>query len=1051
MELHYRFTLENAIVGTFQISEPIGWKTIELSLERHPEYHSLIETIDVPLELYGSDGVHDGGYAFFKAVIANGVDQEIAMRIEVKEGDDGAWEDLYIGQLQTHLYKDFPYLKKLQVPVVRNNLWAKFINRINFPVDLQGTTSVDEETVPLRSPNTISLPSQVIRQQYRGRVEAEVAYSITGNIYGIFDLGRVDLNEIKTKFNYPRVSSATRPFELFDLDFGGEYVFDLLATITSDGGNNQVTDMNLYFQINDDAPVAAAVLQQGVNGINGTTRFSYSATHTLNKHDQIRFYFLNSNGGANDFILLAQEGSDVTELEVVANTVDDASTAQAYLAHDAALSIIEKICNAITAFYSEYFGGASTDLTYPENGCGYPHTLLKGRHVRGISTPFFMSFEEWWKGLNPIFGLGLGYENVDGSPESEVIRVEQIESFYDNMSTSITLTEVDGEKIEFSIDDDIIFKKVKAGYSKWEAEAGSGIDNTQTIHDYTASMRIVGENKDLLSTMYAAALGIEQARRNRVLAADDYRLDEDWMIIQMDPASVNNPKTYDAADFSGGIIEGEGRYNIRLDPYMSIYRWLRFLDIGLFASGMEGYQFAGGEGNTSMEFAEGTLNDCERDFNSDDDIEASSPIHTGVLATFTHPLTYTQYKAIIADKKKSIGFSYVDKNGDEQTFVAFIKKLKYAINAAMASFELWLAEPYTETLDLYFQLNGNEPFAAEYQFDLSYQGGDLLDSQILEDPGSLLFNGTVTLDGDTISVRVRKLDNGGIATGDVRIFFILNPTGTLNTKHITRGNLVDETYTFPAYFGMDEIGVSVSEVSIHDVEAEIVLNSMAGSVAYDVLFDDSVNTSIPFSLSAAAAGTDSDSGELINSFGVYDVDVSVDKTDNGGIAEGNVTIEWLVDGVPFGSPEVIDSGDPVNTSRLITGLVGNEVLRVEISEEPAPPPLDDYTITSALAEAVSGTPVWEAHFAGDVHTLTGSMGDGPDSKPSPSGSFSIAAAAKKTTNGGLAQDAGNVLFNHNGVTQDTQTFNPSDDVSNLTYTFLGVAPGDNLDIIITEG
>jgi hypothetical protein len=101
--------------------------------------------------------------------------------------------------------------------------------------------------------------------------------------------------------------------------------------------------MNLYFQINDDAPIAATITQQGVNGVNGTTKFTYSATHTLNKHDQIRFYFLNSSGGANDFILLANEGVDVTELEVVAHTVDEDSSAQAYLAHDALLSIIEKI------------------------------------------------------------------------------------------------------------------------------------------------------------------------------------------------------------------------------------------------------------------------------------------------------------------------------------------------------------------------------------------------------------------------------------------------------------------------------------------------------------------------------------------------------------------------------------------------------------------------------------------------------------------------------------------------------------------------------------
>lgn len=942
MELYYRFTLTNALVGTQIISEPIGWKTIELTLERHIEYHSLIETIDVPLELYGSDGVRDGGYDFFKACIAYGVDQEIALRIEVKEGEDGAYEDLYIGQLQTHLYKDLPYLKKIQVPVVRNNLWAKFINRIAFPVDLGGTTSVDGETVPTRSPNTINLPTQVIRQTYRGRVEAEVTYDITGNIYGVLDFGLVELDEIKTKFNYPRISSTVRPGELWDLDFGGEGEFELLATITDSLGVNRVTNMNLYFQINDDTPIAATITQQGVNGVNGTTKFTYSATHTLEKHDQIRFYFLNSSGGANDFILLAQEGVDITQLEFIIHTIDDDSTASAYLAHDAGLSIIEKICNAIGGFYSEYFGGASTDLTYPENGCGYPHTLLKGRHVRQIPTPFFMSFEEWWKGLNPIFGLGLGYENVDSSPESEVIRVEKIEDFYDDSANTVELENVDGELIEFSADDDIIFKKVRAGYTKWEAEAGSGIDNTQTVHDYTSKMRIVGENKDLLSTFYAAALGIEQARRNRVLSGEDYRLDEDWMIIQMDPASINTPKVYADGDFNN-LIDGGGRYNIRLDPYMSVYRWLRFLDIGLVSAGLQGYQFAGGEGNTDMEFSEATDNECEHPFNSDDDIEATTPIHSGVLATFTHPLTYTQYKAIIADKKKSIGFSYVDKDGEVIHYDAFIKKLVYAINGAMAKFELWLIDVAPTDIEIFSLGVG---IAATFQVDMDYVAGGSILSESVPIPVNTTDTTTneYQLTGAPIYSRVRKTDNGGIAEGTVylgwQIINSITESGVnVLSIRIEKGDPVDVTATFEDYLEIgDLLNVTMIETAVHDVEAEILQNSAAGTIDYTVSF----STGDLFSptdllLSAVAAGTDSDAGAITSGSSTSDIPThsvlaSVIKTSNGGLAEDTVTIAWFVNGVQDGISDVITVGNPVNTSRNLTGLVGTEVLRVEIFE-----------------------------------------------------------------------------------------------------------------------
>jgi hypothetical protein len=215
-----------------------------------------------------------------------------------------------------------------------------------------------------------------------------------------------------------------------------------------------------------------------------------------------------------------------------------------------------------------------------------------------------------------------------------------------------------------------------------------------------------------------------------------------------------------------------------------------------------------------------------------------------------------------------------------------------------------------------------------------------------------------------------------------------------------------------------------------------------------VTFGNGTNSDL-LGLSAVAAGTDSDTGEILGG-GTLDVDVDVVKTSNGGLAEADVTIEWIVNGVPFGSPETIASGDPVNTSRLLTGLVGNETLRVEITEQDTG--FAPYTVYTELTESVTGSPTWRAHFIGKILSVTGNGATaGPGNAASPSGSFSVAAYAEKTTNGGIAQDAGTVVFKKNGATMDTQNFSNSDDVSNIGYTFTGVAPGDDLEIIITEG
>lgn len=694
--LQFKFTLSHAAAGTQVISEPIGWKEIEFNVERHPEFHSLVESIDVPIELWGSDGVNDGGYDFFKACLVFGLDMQIGLLIEVKELDNGAYEQLFEGQLQTHLYKDFPYLKKVQVPIARSDLWAKFISRKSYPIDLKSTASVDGVTVNGHGGTAVNLPTQIIRQYYTGRVSEEITYVITGSgQYGVIDFGLVVLDEIKTKFNYPQLSSLTRPFELFDVDYGGEYLIDLVITLTGASGVDRVTNINVMVQINDDAAVAATITQQGTNGVDGTTKFVYSANHTLDKHDQIRVYFQSTGSG--DFIFLASHLSDISYLQVIGDTIDEDSDATAYLVHDAGLCIMDRLVSENNSFYSEYFGGSQSDIIYGADGCGYGFSILKGVHVRGYSIaakPFLISFDDWWNGLNPIFGLGLGYEAMDSTPDSDVIRVEQIANFYDNSSDSVSLTNVDGEKIEISVDDDIIFKKVKAGFTKWEAESASGIDDHQTVHDYISLMRILGNDKDLISPFYAASLGIEQTRRNRIDQSRDWRLDEDVMILQMDmTASPKEPKTFDDADF-GNLINAGSRYNTHLNPYMHMHRWSALLGVGFFLTGVAGgYEFAGGEGNILMTFNDGVGATCEPTFNANQDASPNSvtaPIHSGLIYRFNHPLTYTQYKAIIAARKKSIGVSYIDhRTGATVNISGFIKKMTYAINQGMANFEIW--------------------------------------------------------------------------------------------------------------------------------------------------------------------------------------------------------------------------------------------------------------------------------------------------------------------------------------------------------------------------
>lgn len=664
-----------------------------LNLDRHEEYHSLVENVDIPLEFYGRTSDKDGGYQYLKEVRENGVDERVTLLVQITHDNGTTYDTLFDGQLDLTSLKEIESEKKMQCAIVRDDLWARFINRKSIPIDVQAATSLDGVSLSVVTPKTLQLPSQEIRQTYTGRVATEIAYDVTGNGYCIIDFDLVVLSEIETKFDYPRVFTGTDlPAELFAVKFGGGYQITFLITITSDGGNNRVLNTEALVQINNDAPATATKTQQGVNGVNGTTKFEYSGTHTLIKGDFIRIYFQNTGGAGNDFIMLATEGVDQTDLTIVGDTVFDDSSCEALTLHDSALSITNRIIGRENTFYSEYFGGTSaTARAYAADGCGLNHLETKGIHVRGYTfatKPFSKSFDEWWTGANPIFNLGLGYEIVG---TTQVIRVEEKEHFYDSSSDSIILEDVND--IEISYDADLLHTSIEIGYERWDVQSDSGTQDPQTTHTYSTRFRVVGsrdtKDKKIKSGFYAASLGIEHTRRRSIDGAKDWTLDEEFIIIQAD-AATPSPILYDATLVTG-LLNADTSYNVRLTPASNLNRWRSFLACGLSDYLSSFFKFVRGEGNTDMVFYDPSAAGCELDGGNRADeggdvLIGPDSLFTNILYSFTHPLTWDQWKGIRDNRKKSILIRYYANDGNRYAAKVFIKSLKYHIHESKAEF-----------------------------------------------------------------------------------------------------------------------------------------------------------------------------------------------------------------------------------------------------------------------------------------------------------------------------------------------------------------------------
>lgn len=688
----FRFTLGNTIAGSLVIDEPGGWDEAKLKLERNQEYHSIVELYDQPLTFYGSNATENGGLDYIVAIeTSQGPDAQITILIEISEDEGVSYSTVYQGLLDITTIKEIDFYKQ-ECGIIRDDFWQKFMNRRTIPCDISGAVDMDENAIAAVSPISFTLTGQRIQQSYYAASDATngtklLEYTIPGPGYyaGLDIFTQVTLNEIKDRVPVDNVTTTAQQ-PMFKVLFAGTYVFNIV--IYAWGANvNFKTDanVNVYLQINLDAPVGLARADTGVDGVNGQTVYTLGYSVALLAGDQIKLDIGNGAAGPRVISISGAVPAWASILSIVAQTDFPNSTVEAFRIYDAGKSIIEKMTGVTSSLVSAYFGA----------GCGLRFNLMKGVNVRGYSLadkPFTMSFQDWWDGANPIFNLGLGYDSG-----ADVIRIEQKTSFYDK-TTSLNLSLVNN--IERSYYTDLIFKSIEIGYQKWSAESSSGIDDPQTKHNYHTYFKTVGNDISLLSKFYAASLGIEQTRRNGMEIGKDWKLDNDIMIIATNHTDQTIPELTENFDSVTNLLNASSRYNIILSPGRNFFRWRDFFNGCLVWNGGNVYAFDSGEGNIIMssdinEVVSGLCDAIEDllGFTENQNIVQADAngdrrtLFVPVEYTFTHPLSFTEYNTIKNNRTKAIGVSRTSTGH----VACHIKSLEYEITKGKAKFVVFLA------------------------------------------------------------------------------------------------------------------------------------------------------------------------------------------------------------------------------------------------------------------------------------------------------------------------------------------------------------------------
>jgi len=163
--MRWRTTLTHAIEGTVTPSEPEGLVSAIIGLSRHPEFHTLVKEFKSPFRAYGSNGTQDGRRDWIKNIEAvYGPDAVIDVLVEYSV-DGYVFETLYTGEvgIQT-IVEGLELDHYLEFTPVQTGMWRNFISRYDVPVDIQSPLSLDGAAVTVYPPETLQMPSQVIRK-----------------------------------------------------------------------------------------------------------------------------------------------------------------------------------------------------------------------------------------------------------------------------------------------------------------------------------------------------------------------------------------------------------------------------------------------------------------------------------------------------------------------------------------------------------------------------------------------------------------------------------------------------------------------------------------------------------------------------------------------------------------------------------------------------------------------------------------------------------------------------------------------------------------------
>lgn len=695
--MKWQFTITDSSSVATIVQEPIGFTEMSYTLRRNMNHHGVFKTIDTGALKYVGDA-----YTILNTEYdTNGANAASTLLIEYKCAEDDNWTTFFNGKFDFNTFsKTCSKYCYVECQVIANSCLDTFLSSVDTDINLDTTTSLSGDAITALTNYNLTIEGQDILLYDNANNNDELDSGGTQNVIttGTLshlimpirfpntpknDFGNFNQNGYNPQFiqknanaelpwdgtvtppvisdsdweDYMQFTSIYEPVvSELDCTSGIEATLYLNATVTVEpqftcGLNDTYLVYKIYNKLTGTfktfsfitIPSTAAIAPGGI----ATFNFSISDGSTFNlQQEEVLCLFLQFRFSGNSFPISADitiniDYNGTNSLQLFQNSSCAPTTTKAYILRD----VFEWMPNAINDCYSS--------VCYAD--CFNAYQITNGLMIRNVTTPvmpkLFLSWSNLFKSINKIFNIGWGISG-DGTQ----IIVDDVEGFYVN-TPMIDLGSV--SEVKFNHARDLTYGLINVGYTKWEAEEYSGLDEMNTMRQYKRNVNSNNTQLDLVSDFITAGYTIEITRRKNMplTGTSDWRYDNDVFLINTNFADDHYEAYRGVDQDAANIISPTTRMNYRLTPIRTLMKWFKSIAAPTPDYTQEALAFNSGTGNY---LATGKmLNDCSlelyalseneiitsADFNDD---SLAYPIWKAIYANFTCPLTIEQ-KAIMDD------------------------------------------------------------------------------------------------------------------------------------------------------------------------------------------------------------------------------------------------------------------------------------------------------------------------------------------------------------------------------------------------------------------